>query len=168
MPTANIEQTVQLVIRQARAHQQQCWREEMTDDNRRLGWKAGFNRKIDQTKFGLPSAIIGCLSSGCQIQNGGVCHTIPEANLLAEQEISLRMGADINGEQQFSLEPDRVPDEFSNLITTVANILADQDEYLHADDWKITGAAATPIGIKAGDKQLLKMEPLGEVELNVE
>lgn len=232
----NIEPTIQRVIRQAMARQLQCWRDEIKGDNHRLGWKVGFNRQVDQAKFGLPSAMIGYLSSARQIQNGGICHTTAEAKLLAEPEIALRMGADIttdttasqalaavnavapaieivdttrtnsneiseilatnmfheaviigeplalcsvpngqqiraalfiNGEQQRSLEPDRVPDEFGSLIITVANILADQDECLRAGDWIITGAATTPIEIKAGDKLLLRMEPLGEVEVSI-
>ena len=232
MPTPDIEQT----IHQAMARQLQSWREEISGDPRRLGWKVGFNRQVDQAKFGLPSAMIGYLSSGRQIENGGVCHTTPAAKLLAEPEIALRMGADItsdttpsqalaavnavapaieiidtnrthsteiseilatnmfhhaviigeplalcavpsgqeiraslliNGEQQRSLEPDRVPDEFGSIITVVAGILAKQGECLRAGDWIITGAAATPIEIKAGDEIVLQMEPLGEVRLSV-
>ena len=233
MTSPGIEQS----IHQAMARQLQCWREEISGDNRRLGWKVGFNRETDQAKFGLPSAMIGYLSSGRQIQNGGVCRTTPEAKLLAEPEIALRMGADItsdttpsqalaavnavapaieivdtnrthskeiseilatnmfheaviigeplalcavpngqeiraslliNGQQQRSLEPDRVPDEFGSLITVVAKILADQGECLRAGDWIITGAATTPNEIKAGDEILLRMEPLGEVGFRVE
>jgi 2-oxo-3-hexenedioate decarboxylase len=232
MPTPDIEQT----IHQAMARQLQCWRQEISGDNRRLGWKVGFNREVDQAKFGLPSAMIGYLSTSRQIQNGGVCHTTAKAKLLAEPEIALRLGADItrdttpsqalaavngvapaieivdsnrthskeiseilatnlfheaviigeplalcavpngqeiraslliNGQQQRSLEPDRVPDEFGSLITVVAGILAEQGECLRAGDWIITGAATTPIEIKPGDEIVLQTEPLGEVRLSV-
>jgi len=232
MTTQTIEQT----IHQAMARQLQCWREALSGDNHRLGWKIGFNREVDQAKFGLPSAMVGYLNTGRQIENGSVYHAPTGANLLAEPEIALRMGADItrdttttqalaavngvapaieivdtnrtdsneiseilatnmfheavvigeplalcavpnaqqlraslliNGEQQRSLEPDRIPEEFGALITVVARILADQGECLRSGDWIITGAAAAPVKIKAGDEVALKMEPLGEVGFSV-
>ncbi|MDH5517781.1 MAG: fumarylacetoacetate hydrolase family protein [Gammaproteobacteria bacterium] len=232
MPESDIQQKIQ----QAMAVQLQHWREELTCDNRRLGWKVGFNRQVDQAKFELPSAMIGYLTTGRQIPNGGICHTSPQTNLLAEPEIALRIGADItrdttpkqaqaavnavapaieivdtsrtdskqiseilatnlyhhaviigepltlcsvpsaqdiraalyiDDEQQRSLEPDRVPDEFGTLITTVAGILADQGECLRTGDWIITGAASTAVEIKAGNKILLQMRPFGKVNFSV-
>lgn len=233
MTTPDINTT----IHQAMQRQLQSWREEISENNQRLGWKVGFNREVDQAKFGLPTAMVGYLTSGRQITNGGVCKATPEANLLVEPEIALRMGADItndttasqalaavnavapaieivdinrtqskeigeilatnlfhhavvigeplalcnvpnkaamraslliNGKEQRTLEDDRLPDEFGTLITVVAKILAEHGECLRAGDWIITGAATTPIKVKAGDEVLLKMEPLGEVGLSVE
>ena len=233
MTTPDIEQT----IHRAMARQLKHWREEIGGDNHRLGWKVGFNRQVDQARYGLPSAMIGYLSGARQIQNGGVYHASPAANLLAEPEIALRLGADItrdttpdqalaavnaiapaieivdthrthskeiseilasnlfheaviigepltlctipnrqdirvslsiNGQNQRGLEADRVPDEFGSLIAVVAKILATQGECLRAGDWIITGAASTPIEIKAGDEITLRMEPLGETGFRVE
>lgn len=71
------------------------WRAALTAGEGRLGWKIGFNRAADQHRFGLPSPMIGHLTSGRQIPPGGSYTFRPGARILAEPEIALLIGRDL-------------------------------------------------------------------------
>jgi len=77
--------------------------------------------------------------------------------------ISLR----INGREVRTLEPARVPDDFSAVILAVANTLAAQGEQLQKDDWIITGAATQPAAVAVGDEIELDMGVLGKLVLGI-
>lgn len=80
-----------------------------------------------------------------------------------ELALSLR----INDKEVRTLDQPRVPEAFSTLILTVANTLAAHGERLQKGDWIITGAAAKPVPVAAGDVITLDMGPLGEIELTL-
>ncbi len=89
---------------------------------------------------------------------------LPAADYHRQQlGLSLRL----NGEAVRTLEEPRVPDDFSSLIITVANTLAAHGEQLQRGDWIITGAAARPVPVKAGDKIELEMGALGPVGVSI-
>jgi len=77
--------------------------------------------------------------------------------------ISLR----INGREVRTLEPARVPDDFSAIILAVANTLAAQGEQLQKDDWIITGAATQPASVEAGDEIKVDMGALGSLAIHL-
>ena len=78
-------------------------------------------------------------------------------------DITLR----INGREVRSLEPARVPEDFSAIILAVANTLAAHDEQLQKDDWIITGAATKPAAVAVGDEIEVDMGVLGKLVLGV-
>jgi 2-keto-4-pentenoate hydratase len=78
--------------------------------------------------------------------------------------ISLR----INGREVRTLEPARVPVDFSVIILAVANTLADHGEQLQQGDWIITGAATQPAPVAVGDEIELDMRVLGNVVLRID
>ena len=89
---------------------------------------------------------------------------LPARNYRREHlSISLR----INGHEVRTLEPARVPDDFSSIILTVANTLAAQGEQLQKDDWIITGAATQPAAVAVGDEIELDMGVLGKLVLGI-
>lgn len=98
-----------------------------------------------------------------------------EAVVLGEQRLApsdyhreqLALSLRINNREVGTLEPQRVPEEFSALIITVANILAEHGEQLRKGDWIITGAAARAVPVQAGDVISLDMGPLGEAGLTI-
>lgn len=81
-----------------------------------------------------------------------------------ELAISLR----VNGRQVRTLEPGRVPEDFAEIILTVANTLAAHGEQLQKDDWIITGAATRPVSVAAGDEIELEMATLGRLVLKID
>lgn len=95
---------------------------------------------------------------------------LAESHLLARDyrredlSISLR----INGREVRTLEPERVPDDFSAIILAVANTLAAHGEQLQKDDWIITGAATQPVAVAVGDEVEVDMGVLGRLELAVD
>jgi 2-keto-4-pentenoate hydratase len=56
-------------------------------------------------------------------------------------------------------------DDFGVIVKVVADILGRHGEQLRVGDWIISGAAATPIEIHAGDVISLELEPLGSLTL---
>lgn len=91
-------------------------------------------------------------------------------NRLASAEFSRdQIGASlcVNGKEAGTLEQQRVPADFAPLIRTVADILAAHSEQLRAGDWIITGAAAKPVAVQAGDDVTLDMGPLGKLSLMI-
>lgn len=66
-----------------------------------------------------------------------------------------------------TLAQDRVPEDFVAVVQTVARLLAGQGERLKAGDWVITGAAAVPVAVNAGDVIQLTMGALGELTLRI-
>jgi len=84
-------------------------------------------------------------------------------NEYAHDELMLSLR--VNGNVVRTLEPERVPRDFSTVILDVANMLAAHGEQLRQGDWIITGAAAKPMPIKAGDEIALDMGQLGKLNL---
>lgn len=78
--------------------------------------------------------------------------------------ISLR----INGEEVRTLEPERVPGDFSTIILAVANTLAEQGEQLQKGDWIISGAATKPVAVSDGDEIEVAMGMLGRIVLKID
>lgn len=83
----------------------------------------------------------------------------------AHEELMLSLR--VNGSEVRTLEPERVPGDFSTVILDVANMLAAHGEQLRQGDWIITGAAARPTPIQAGDEIVLDMGQLGKVNLGI-
>lgn len=82
-------------IQQGMQRQLQQWRATLAAGDKRLGWKIGFNRVVDQQKFELPSAMVGYLARQQQISSGQ-SYTIPAGStILVEAEIALLIGADL-------------------------------------------------------------------------
>lgn len=78
--------------------------------------------------------------------------------------ISLR----INGEEVRTLEPERVPEDFSAIVLAVANTLAEQGEQLQKDDWIISGAATQSVAVSDGDEIEVEMGVLGRIVLKID
>ncbi len=90
---------------------------------------------------------------------------LPARDYRREQlAISLR----INGREVRTLEPARVPDDFSAIILAVANTLAAHGEQLQKGDWIITGAATKPAAIAVRDEIELDMGVLGRLALRID
>lgn len=223
-------------IAQGMQRQLARWRNIVTRPPQRLGWKIGFNMAADQQRLGLPSAMVGFLSSEQRIAPGAHYRPSPHATLLVEPEVAILIGCDlaagpsaaeanaaieaysaalelvdttrsvnddieeilagnmfheavvlgeqrltpdafhrvqlslslsINNQEIRTLEQERVPEDFSTLIITVANTLATHGEQLQRGDWIITGAAARPVAVKAGDHIELVMAGLGTLSLTI-
>jgi 2-keto-4-pentenoate hydratase len=80
----------------------------------------------------------------------------------------LSISVRINGREVRTLEPARVPDDFSAIILAVANTLAAHGEQLQKGDWIITGAATKPAAVAAGDEIEADMGALGKVVLRID
>ena len=90
---------------------------------------------------------------------------LPAGDYRREQlDVSLR----INGREVRTLEPARIPEDFSAIILTVANTLAAQGEQLQKGDWIITGAATKPAAVAVGDEIELDMGVLGKLALGID
>jgi 2-keto-4-pentenoate hydratase len=87
------------------------------------------------------------------------------ANAFVREQLSLSLR--INGAEVRTLEPARVPQDFSTIVRNVATILALHGEQLQQGDWIITGAAAKPAPVQVGDVITLAMGQLGTVELEI-
>lgn len=228
--------TSPIKIQRGMQRQLTVWRDTVAHRQQRLGWKIGFNMPADQQRLGLPSAMIGFLSSERRLVSGGSYQPSPRTNLLIEPEVALLLGADlpagatqeqanaaieaytaalelvdttrsvdndieeilagnmfheavllaeerltpgdynreqlnlslhVNQREVRTLEQQRVPDDFSTIIITAANILAAHGEQLGKGDWIITGAAARAIPVQAGDEIYLDMGLLGKVSLTI-
>ncbi|MDH5360708.1 MAG: fumarylacetoacetate hydrolase family protein [Gammaproteobacteria bacterium] len=98
-----------------------------------------------------------------------------EGVILAEQRVlpddyrrnELAFTLTLNGEPALCLEQERVPEDFSTIIVDTAKILAEHGEQLQAGDWIITGSAAKPLPVKAGDHIALDMQSLGKIDLHI-
>lgn len=228
--------TSPIKIQRGMQRQLTVWHDTVAHRQQRLGWKIGFNMPADQQRFGLPSAMIGFLSSERRLATGGRYQPSPRTNLLIEPEVALLLGADlpagatkeqanaaieayaaalelvdttrsvdndieeilagnmfheavllaeerltpgdynreqlnlslhVNQREVRTLEQQRVPDDFSAIIITAANILAAHGEQLGKGDWIITGAAARAIPVQTGDEIYLDMGLLGKVSLTI-
>ena len=107
-----------------------------------------------------------------EILAGNMFH---EGVVLAEQRLSpgdyhraqLSLSLRINNVEVRTLEQPRVPDDFATIVITVANTLAAHGERLQRGDWIISGAAAKPVPVQAGDEISLEMGELGQVRLSI-
>jgi 2-keto-4-pentenoate hydratase len=79
----------------------------------------------------------------------------------------LHLSLSINHQEVRTLEQPRVPQDFYAIVITVADILATHGEQLSEGDWIITGAAAKPVPVKAGDVITLDMGLLGQNSLSI-
>jgi 2-keto-4-pentenoate hydratase len=75
--------------------QLQQWRQALAAGDQRLGWKIGFNRRVDQQKFALPSPMIGYLTAKRRLAAGGRYTFKAGATILLEAEIALLIGHDV-------------------------------------------------------------------------
>ncbi len=75
--------------------QLQQWRATLAAGDERLGWKIGFNRVVDQQKFGLPSAMVGYLTRQHQVSSGQSYTIMAGSTILVEAEIALQIAADL-------------------------------------------------------------------------
>lgn len=73
----------------------------------------------------------------------------------------------VNGVEVRTLDQDRVPQHFGELIVTVAKFLAANGEQLSKGDWIITGAASKAVPVSAGDRISLDMGALGNLSLSI-
>jgi len=78
--------------------------------------------------------------------------------------ISMRL----NGREVRTLEPERVPDDFSAIVLAVASTLAAHGEQLQKGDWIITGAATKPVAVAVGDEIEVDMGVLGKLALKID
>jgi 2-keto-4-pentenoate hydratase len=225
-----------LKIQRGMQRQLAQWRESVANRQQRLGWKIGFNMVADQQRLGLPSAMVGFLTSERRLTPGGRYRAAAGSALLVEPEVALQMGCDlaagataqqanaairgysaalelvdttrsvhddieavlagnmfheglvlaeqclapndfnrgqlhlslvINHREMRVLEQPRVPQDFSAIVITVADMLAAHGECLKEGDWIITGAAAKPVPVQAGDVITLDMGLLGQISLTI-
>ena len=80
---------------------------------------------------------------------------------------ALTVSLSLNGREMRTLEQERVPQDFSPLVVTIANILATHGEQLRQGDWIITGAASKAIPVQQGDVVTLDMGTLGRLSLTI-
>lgn len=72
-----------------------AWRQRLALGERRIGWKMGYMDSAVRARLGLPHPLVGFLTSGRLIPDGGVLRYAPQARLLAESEVALRLGRDL-------------------------------------------------------------------------
>ena len=75
--------------------QLRVWRQRLAGGERRIGWKMGYMDAAVRARLGLPHPLVGHLTSGRLIPDGGVLHAARNASLLAESEVALRLGHDV-------------------------------------------------------------------------
>jgi len=80
----------------------------------------------------------------------------------------LSISLHINGREVRTLEPARVPEDFSAIILAVANMLAAHGEQLLKGDWIITGAATKPAAVAVSDEIQVDMGVLGRLVLGID
>jgi 2-keto-4-pentenoate hydratase len=90
---------------------------------------------------------------------------LPARNYRREQ---LTISLCINGEEIRTLEPERVPKDFSAIILAVANTLGEHGEQLQKGDWIISGAATKPVAVAHGDEIEVEMGALGRIVLRLD
>lgn len=72
-----------------------AWRQRLALGERRIGWKMGYMDAAVRTRLSLPHPLVGFLTSGRLIPDGGVLRYARHASLLAESEVALHLGRDI-------------------------------------------------------------------------
>lgn len=87
--------TSPIKIQRGMSRQMAMWRDTVASRHHRLGWKVGFNMAADQLRLGLPSAMVGFLSSEQCIVSGGCYQAPPQATLLIEPEVAILIGCDL-------------------------------------------------------------------------
>lgn len=94
---------------------------------------------------------------------GGLCKNYPD--LLAAQ-----VNASVTVNQQLVQTDDssRYPDDFTEVVSVVANTLAKQGECLQADDWIICGSITVPVQVHPGDSVEVSLAPLGTLTTLIE
>lgn len=70
-------------------------RQRLAMGERRIGWKMGYMDAAVRTRLGLPHPLVGFLTSGRLIPDGGVLRHASHAHLLAEPEVALRLARDL-------------------------------------------------------------------------
>lgn len=78
--------------------------------------------------------------------------------------------ASVSVNQQLGLQgdPERYPDDFTDVLRVVSDTLHQQGETLKAGDWIIAGSITIPVQVKAGDQVDVNMEPLGKLTVTIE
>ena len=72
-----------------------AWRQRLAAGERHIGWKVGYMDSAVRARLGLPHPLVGFLTSGRLIPDGGVLRYALPASLLAESEVALRLGRDL-------------------------------------------------------------------------
>ena len=73
----------------------QMWRDALSSQQHRLGWKVGFNMVADQQRLNLPSAMVGFLTRESSLVSGGHYRASPNSVLLIEPEVAILIGHDV-------------------------------------------------------------------------
>ena len=71
------------------------WQRRLDADEQRIGWKMGYMDVAARTRLGLPHPMVGFLTSGRSIPDGGTYTAPAGAKLLAEAEVAVLLGRDI-------------------------------------------------------------------------
>lgn len=82
-------------IQRGMSQQLHAWRENMTKQKHRLGWKIGFNMPSDQERLSLPSAMVGYLSRERSLVSGQSYLAAPNSTLLVEPEIAVQIHCNV-------------------------------------------------------------------------
>lgn len=69
-----------------------AWRQRLAAGEHRVGWKMGYMDNAVRTRLGLPHPLVGFLTSGRLVPDGGVLRHPSPTHLLAESEVALRLG----------------------------------------------------------------------------
>lgn len=72
------------------------WKCMLESGHKRVGWKIGFNAVADQERMGLPSPIVGFLTSESVLESGGIYKEKKTAKLMVEAEVAILIGKDIS------------------------------------------------------------------------
>jgi len=70
-------------------------RQRLNRGERPVGWKLGYMDAAVRARLGLPHPLVGFLTSGRLIPDGGALRSSPTAHQLAESEVALRLGSDL-------------------------------------------------------------------------
>jgi 2-keto-4-pentenoate hydratase len=71
------------------------WRARLAAGEQRVGWKLGYMDAAARNRMGLSHPLVGYLTSGRRIPNGGRFMPAPGAQLLVEAELAVRLGRDV-------------------------------------------------------------------------
>lgn len=72
------------------------WKCILESGHKRVGWKIGFNAVTDQERMGLPSPIVGFLTSESVLESGDIYKGKKAAKLMVEAEVAILIGQDIS------------------------------------------------------------------------
>lgn len=71
------------------------WQTLLESGHKRVGWKIGFNTLGDQKRMGIPSPIVGFLTSESVLESGSTYIGKKTSKLMAEAEVAIFIGKDV-------------------------------------------------------------------------